>query len=51
MGYLDDYIIKKPKYVETKIGWIHYVKFYINEKEVMSIYFIDPSYETTADLA
>ncbi|MCO1601594.1 cell wall-binding repeat-containing protein [Desulfosporosinus nitroreducens] len=42
MGYLDGYVIKKEKNPVPSAGWIHKAVFYINDKEAMSITFVDP---------
>ena len=41
MGYLECYSIKKTKNPEST-GWIHSAVFYINDKEVMKITFVNP---------
>lgn len=41
MGYLNGYGIKKTKNPEST-GWIHRGLFYINDKEVMDITFVNP---------
>ncbi|BCZ46276.1 hypothetical protein psyc5s11_23430 [Clostridium gelidum] len=41
MGYLDGCSIKKTKNLEST-GWIHSAVFYINDKEVMNITFVNP---------
>lgn len=41
MGYLNGYSIKKTKNPEST-GWIHSGLFYINDKEVMDITFVNP---------
>lgn len=42
MGYLDGYIIKKATNVEASDGYIHSAHFYINDKDVMDITFVNP---------
>ncbi|MDR3599057.1 MAG: cell wall-binding repeat-containing protein [Desulfosporosinus sp.] len=42
MGYLDGYEIKIAKNPELGTGWIHEAVFYVNDKEVMNIFFVDP---------
>lgn len=41
MGYLDGYVIKKTKNPES-VGWIQSAQFYVKDKLVMDITFIDP---------
>ncbi|NRT73289.1 cell wall-binding protein [Clostridium beijerinckii] len=42
MGYLDGYTIKKATNVEASDGYIHSAHFYINDKDVMDITFVNP---------
>lgn len=42
MGYLDGDIIKKATNVEASDGYIHSAHFYINDKDVMDITFVNP---------
>ena len=42
MGYLDGYVIEKSKNQEKTTGWIHSAQFYVNDKVVMNIAFVNP---------
>jgi hypothetical protein len=42
MSYIDSYVVKKVKNPEPKTGWIHSAVFYENDKEIMSITFVNP---------
>ncbi|KLU65280.1 N-acetylmuramoyl-L-alanine amidase LytC precursor [Desulfosporosinus acididurans] len=42
MDYLDGYVLEKAKNPEPSTGWIHEAAFYMNDKEVMDITFVDP---------